>query len=175
MTERKLDIFRVLQAADEKNINFYANLTEEEQKEFQPFIVMRWLSGTFSARQVYFINELLNPYAFSLANHKQLLWQLMTISCSGKQQKHFWNKLPGKKETNKPNATKVIMEYYQYSSNDAIEVLPLFTRDDIVELAEQLGWQQEEIAKIKKEIKSNKDTPKQKTDNEPLTNGLLEF
>ena len=99
MTERKLDIFRVLKNADLKNVDFFGKLTEEEQKAFQPFLVARWLSGTYSARQIYFINEIVNSLVFSLPNHKQLLWQLLTICTSGKQQRYIWNKLPSKVST----------------------------------------------------------------------------
>lgn len=157
MADRKLDIFRVLGAADDKKEDFFTTLTEDEQKELQPFLVARWMSGTFDSRQIFFINEFVNPYAFSLTKHKQLLWQLLTVANSGKDKRYVWNKLPSKRESGKPNAVRVIREYYNYSTRDAIDALELLNRDQVVYLAEQLGWQPEEITKVKRELKVEKD------------------
>jgi hypothetical protein len=149
----KLDIFRVLNALNEKNTGFYSELTEEEQKAFQPFLVMRWMSGTSDARQVYFINEFVNPYTFSLPNHKGLLWQLLVLSNSGRQQRYTWNKLPGSATSPKPASTKVVAEYFKYSTKDAVAALLVLSYQDVVDLAEELGIQPDELAKIKKEFK----------------------
>ena len=156
-SERKLDIFRVLEAINDKDIAFIDKLTEEEAKAFVPFVVQRWLSGTSSAKQVYFINELLNPFVFSLQGHKKLLWSLMMVCSPGKQQRYSWAALPSKKNTSKPTAAKVLQEYYGYSAVEAVNVLDMLTRQHLIDMAEELGWQQEDIAKIKKEVKQDTD------------------
>ena len=173
-TERKLDIFRVLAAADNKDTTFYDKLTVEEEKAFVPLVVARWMSGTSSAKQVYFLNELVNPFVFSLSNHKQLLWDLLTICNVGKKQRYVWNALPGKKNTSKPTAARVVKEYYGYSMSEAVNALPMFTREDLITLAEELGWQSEDIAKIKKEVKASPNLSTQ-PEAAPDTNNLLEF
>lgn len=155
--ERKLDIFKVLGAADSKQEDFYEKLTDEERKEMQPFLVARWMSGTFNASQVYFLNEFVNPYAFSLTSHKQLLWQLLTVCNAGKSQRYTWNKLPAKRESGKPNALKVVRQYFGYSSREAIDALDILKREDVISLAEQLGWQPEDITKIRRELRVEKD------------------
>lgn len=176
MTE-KLDIFRVLNAANDKNREFYNELTPGEVKAFQPFLVMRWMSGTNDAKQILIINELLNPAVFPLTNHKQLLWQLLTVCNSGKKARYSWIKLPSKLDPSRPTCTKVIMEYYGYSTGDAVEALRLLTRDDVIELAEDMGWQKEEIAKIKKEIKSpgDKEDKPTKAKKSASTDDLFEY
>lgn len=150
-TERKLDIFRVLKALDEKDVEFYASLTTEEQKAFQPFLVMRWLSGTYSKQQVFLINELVNPYAFDFREHKELLWYLLTICTSGKSQRYVWNKSSATTPT-ASNAIQAIQEYYQYSRRDAERALKILTQDNVIQIAEELGWQDDEINKIRKEF-----------------------
>jgi hypothetical protein len=175
-TERKLDIFRVLGAADKKQADFYAKLTDEERKEYQPFLVARWLSGTSSPAQVCMLNEFVNPYAFSLTSHKQLLWQLQTICTTGKSQRYVWNKLPSKRETGRPNAVKAVREYFGYSVRDALDAMEILTRTQILDFAEQLGWQPEDIAKIRREIKaSDDDTPKKSKKAVETADNLLEF
>lgn len=153
MSERKLDIFRVLKQVDLKNAEFFSKLTDEEKKAFQPFLIQRWMSGTYSPRQVVFLNELVNPFAFSLANHKDLLWYLMTICSGGKPQRYVWNKLPGKLSTARPVSVKVVQDYLQCSERHAHDALKCLTGNDILNIAEKLGMQTEELAKIRKEYK----------------------
>lgn len=156
MAERKLDIFRVLKALDTKDVNFYANLSEEERKEFQPFLVTRWMSGISSARQVVFINELVNPYLFVThiqRDHKDLLWRLMTLVTTGKSQRYFWNKLPGRASTSKPVSTKLLADKYNYSLREASDALECLSGNDILDLAEEMGVQSDDLAKIRKEFK----------------------
>lgn len=157
----KIDIFRILNQADKKNILFYQQLSEEEKKSFSPFLIQRWLSGTVDSRQVIFLNELLNPFIFSFFNHKHLLWLLITICTNGNIQKYSWNKLPGKQQTHsKPETINIISQYYGYSKKQAKEILNLLSYEEIIWYAEQLGKQPEEIIKLKKEwkneIESNK-------------------
>lgn len=160
-SERKLDIFRVLEAINNKDVTFLDRITEEEAKAFVPFVVQRWMSGTSSARQIFFINELLNPFVFSLQQHKKLLWDLMMVCSPNKPQRYSWNALPGKKNTSKPTAVKVLQQYYGYSATEAVNVLDMLTRQDLIDMAEDLGWQQEDIAKIKKEVKETVSETKQ--------------
>jgi hypothetical protein len=178
MAAPKLDIFRVLNAANSKDVNFFRNLTEEEQKAFLPFLIVRWMSGTSDARQVYFINELMNSFTFSLQQHKELLWQLITICNSGRSQRYVWNKLPAKSTPSHPIAAKAVMEYFGYSTRDANEALLVLSRDEVLEMAEELAFQPDEIAKIKKELKgSGDDAPAKKRSTSDKTQhaDLLEF
>lgn len=156
-TERKLDIFRVLAAADAKDIDFLSKLSQDEIKALQPFLVMRWMSGTPSALQIMMINEVLNPYAFSLATHKELLWQLLVAANSGRKQRYVWNKLPAKATTSKPVSVKVLREYYHYSTADAVDAANVLTKVDILDLAEELGYQPEDLTKIRREYKDDSD------------------
>lgn len=152
----KLDIFRVLGAANKKTRDFPSTLDEAEVKALQPFLVMRWMTGTSDARQVYFTNEFVNPYAFSLTNHKTLLWQLMTIANSGKNQKYSWIKAPARASSSKPVSVGVLQRRYKYNTTDANEALALLDVDDILEMAVDMGCQPDDISKITKEWKPKK-------------------
>lgn len=178
MAERSLDIFKVLDALNAKNVNFYSNLTPEERKGFQPFLVSRWMSGTFDTSQVYLINEFVNPYAFSLQKHQPLLWQLLTVCNSGKKQRYSWNKLPGRRETGRPNAVKCVMQYFGYNTAHAVDAVDILTRTQILDMAGQLGWQPEEITKIRRELKAADDPtekPSKQVKTKKQAEQLLEF
>ena len=149
----KLDIFDTLNHISRKDVGFYDNLSEEEEKAFQPLVVARWLSGIKSERQIYFLNELVNPFTFQFTKHKKLLYYLMTVCTSGKATRYFWNKTSSKKTSSVPLTVKVIRDYYGYNTLQAIEVLPLLSSEVILDYAEQLGRQPDEITKIKRELK----------------------
>lgn len=151
--ERALNLFDALGKISTKQRKYYETLSEEERKEFLPVVLMRWLSGTSDARQIYFINEIVNPFVYSLHKHKELLAALMSVSTSGVSQRYSWLKANSKKSTNTPVIVELIKEYYRYTTSQAIDVLPLLEEADILGYASELGRQPDEIAKIKKEMK----------------------
>lgn len=155
--ERKLDIFKVLNAANSRKSEFYDQLTDEEKKGYAPSVVARWMTGTTDARQVFFTNEFLNPYLFSLYKHPQLLWQLTTVCNSGRNQRYTWNKLPSRRETGKSNAIRLICEYFKYNVSDAVDALEILSRDQVLDIAAHMGWQPDEITKLKRELKGSDD------------------
>jgi len=154
MTERKLDIFRVLGHINKKDKHFYGSLTDEEQKGFAPLVVQRWLSGTNDPAQIIFLNELVNPFVFNIQKHKELIYQLMTICTDGHFSKYSYPKQKPKKSSLMPTTLKVIKQYFTYSSTDAYEALSLLSDTDILTYADELGMQKEDITKIKRELKT---------------------
>lgn len=156
MTSKKhgLDIFRTLDRINHKDQAFYDSLTDEEKKAFQPLVVMRWMSGCKDDRQIIFLNELVNSTVYSFYNHKQLAYDLMTVCSSGKSKRYQWLKARSKKSSTLPETISVIKEYFDYNSSEAYSTLPILTDDDILEYAEYLGRQPDEVAKIKKELKA---------------------
>jgi hypothetical protein len=153
VSERKLDIFTALAASDRKQGQFYAMLSDEEKKGFVPTVHMRWLSGTGNSTQVTMVNEYLNPYVFSLYRHPEMLWKLTTVCTTGRQQRYQWVKAPSKTTTGKTNVIKLIMEYFKYSATHATEALPLLGKDALLAIADELGWQPDDITKLKRELK----------------------
>lgn len=151
----KLDVFKTQDHIYKKDINFYRNLSEEEQKGFAPSVVMRWLSGTKTELQIILLNEFVNSRVFdsTFYKHKELLYFLLVICGIKKPFKPIWNKTISKKSS-VPTIISVIRKTFGYSSMEALDVLPLLSNDDIIKYAEDLGLQKEELNKIKKELKN---------------------
>jgi len=124
-----LDMFkRVLPSIDTRNKQFYENLTEEEQKGFAAWLVMRYLSSAESATpeiiEHYLImtNELVNTNFSELKNHPELLWKLMSVVGIGKSVKHPYV-APGKGKKKKSNAFKAwLHEQYNHLSEQEIDL-----------------------------------------------------
>jgi hypothetical protein len=151
--QRALDIFNLLSNISTKRREHFDALTEQELKEMQPYVVMRWLTGTFDAQQIYFINELVNPFVFELRD-KRLLYYLLTIAAAGKNQRYKWIKPASRKGTGLSTTMLVIKKTYNYTTKQATEVLPILTNEQIMQHAEDLGLQKEEIAQLRKELKT---------------------
>lgn len=152
MTSKKLSIFDTLGNIDKHNIDYYENLTEDEQKEFIPFLVMQWLACSNNPIQVILLNEFVNVYVFWLHKHPELLYYLMTVCTSGTSQRYKWKK-PAAPPAKNTKAIGVIKEAYDYSTRQSREALPFLTNDDIKVLANVLGYQKEQLTDLEKELK----------------------
>jgi hypothetical protein len=150
----KLDIFGVLKHLNGKNHNFYQSLSDDEQKALQPFVLMRWMTGTTSPSQVFFVNELVNPFVFEMAKHKELLVDLLTVCPQSNDPNRRMRWIKAKTTKNSSKTVKLIAEYFNYSTKDAKDILPLLDDETILSYAEQMGYQPDEIREIKTEIKN---------------------
>jgi len=148
----KVDIFALLGNIDIKNYEYFNSMTDEEKKSISPLILMKWMASTRDARQVYFLNELVNPLVFPFHTHKELLIKLMCACAGGKRQRYTWNKNT-KKTTTTPKLVALVQKYYGYSSRDAKDALPCLSDESLLAYTQQLGYQPDEIKLIKKELK----------------------
>jgi hypothetical protein len=151
---RPLDIFEALDRINHNDFGYFATLSEEQQKSFSPYVAMKWMQGTNKKKQLVRLNNRVNPYVFALGNnHKQLMFMLMCSCTEGNGQRYTWSK-GSTKAPAKAHSVGVIMEAYKYTQKQAREVLHMFNMDEILELAQYLGRQTDELTKIKSEHKS---------------------
>ena len=155
MSKHKLDIFKVLSRIDAKDYQFYNDLSETDKKAYVSKVIIRWLSGTRDTLQIQLLNELVNPFIFSLYKHPDLIHKLMCISSTGNK-RYNWNKSLSKKTSSTPTLVSIVKQYYKYNTLDAIDALPLLADEDLMQYATELGMQKDEISKIKKELKARK-------------------
>jgi hypothetical protein len=153
---RPLDIFQALDRINHNDFGFFATLTEEQQKSFSPYVAMKWMHGTSKKKHIVRLNNRVNPYVFVLGNnHKQLMFMLMCSCTDGRAQRYTWTKAAGK-TASKSHTVALIQEAYNYTVKQAKEVLPLFSLEDVLELAQYLGKQTDELTKLKSEHKVKK-------------------
>lgn len=152
-TKRSLDLFGTLNRLSKKDFFVWDNLTEDERKEFVHLIIMRWMSGTSDERQLRLLNGIVNTYVFNIPNHKSLLTKLMAISATGKTFRYKWMKLEAGKEKAKPLSLKVLCAVYGFSMKHANTAIVHFDVNDIIQMAKDLGYQDDELKKIQKEFK----------------------
>jgi hypothetical protein len=148
------DLFAGLAALSKKgalglsNTTWFDGLTPEGQKAAAPFVMMRWLSGTSDPAQIIRLNTVANRYMFAGSADKSSLFKLLAIGTSGKSSRYQWIKGPGSKA--KKLAIECTMAYYECSMREA-QTYRIDT-DSLIEMAEELGWEKDEITKLKKEL-----------------------
>lgn len=148
-TPRKVDIFKVLENIDDGNVNFYDSLTVEEQKSISMVVLMQWMYGMDNTQQLKAIESIVNPFIYSLSSHKSLLFKLMTIASSGTKKRYSWG--PKNKNKSMTLSTAAIASYYGLSKSDAKDYIGLLGRQEIIDIAMGLGYDDSELKKLKKE------------------------
>lgn len=145
-----LDIFKLLSDLSSK-ADAYAKLSDDEKKGFAPIVVQRWLSGTKDERQVIALNTFANPHVFSLGRHPHLIARLFQACNSKVARRYFWLGVKGKKKH--ALVDEVHKQHFQWSSNELRKQQLRMSEDEVLAAAEGLGWQKDELAKLKKELK----------------------
>lgn len=152
MAEYKLDIFDLLGKLNSpRSGDIYSKLSDDEKKGFYPLIVMRWMSGTSDERQIILLNEFVNPYVFSLPEHQHLLMKLLQVASSKTSKRYQW--LGIKSNTKKAESFKVVQQYYEMSFREVKMLSPFPTDEELISMAEELGYTKDEMTKLKKELK----------------------
>lgn len=154
--EYKFDIFSLLDKVNKKNISYISSLSEEDKKHINPYMIMRWMSGSSSPTQIIWLNELLNHTVWGILpdhnkeDHFNIKMFLLTICGTGKSSRFTWIK--SKSDKKHPFTIKVLKEYFNYNTKDAEEVFQILKSEDIIDYAEQLGYQTDDLKKLKKEF-----------------------
>jgi hypothetical protein len=140
-----LDIKRELAAVDLRNYDFYDKLTDQEKKEFSPYVLMRYVGNVEGDRdlQEWFLertNELVNKDHWVLSkNHKALLWKLFAGCGVGMKTYHPYLKAGSKEKAVK--IEKLLAELYPAMKMNEIKILAKkMTKADKDELFDKMGF-----------------------------------
>lgn len=160
----KLDLFRkLLPALDRRDFKLYKNLSEEEKKGFADIVALRYMSCTETENK-YIIEELIilsngaNKHLWNpaLSKHPELKYLILATIGLGGEIKHAYIKAPAGKKRN-IKVFQVLRNFYPTASMDELQLfLDMNDVDALIEVAEMLGMQKDEIKEYKKEVKKVK-------------------
>jgi len=145
------DLFAGLDSLTAGDLNWYDKLSDDGKKAAAPFVIMRWLAGTSDPAQIVRLNTFVNPYAFSLGQEKALLFKLLAAATTHKLKRYYWLKAPG--GTSNKLSLEVTKQYYGWSTREA-ELQPI-EPDDLITMAEELGWDNDQLKKLKAEVEKD--------------------
>lgn len=150
----KLSIANETAQLNKKNRNFFNELTDEEQKKFSTYLIMKYsanVEGSADLQEWYLraSNERVNQNFFDLGRHPKLQWLLCTTISPGMgPQRHYW--IPAKKKDGKINTklTKFLTKLNPHLKEDDIELLSIINSEvDIKQLAVDMGMSDQDIKK----------------------------
>lgn len=153
----KLTLSKVLNALDNRQINFYDTLSDEEKKDFQPYVLMRFMSHSETGSDLAKLslmatNEFVNKYQWDLPKEKELYAKLLSASGLGFKQNHKW--IAGKNTNTSTDPVKALvkekLKFLNWNANN-VELnlyISRLSKDDVKELCDEIGKQAEETKKI---------------------------
>lgn len=142
------EIFDHIKEIEKNNVNFYDNLSDEQKKTVNFFMLFKWLSYTGNGKQIQLMNHLVNTKLFSLAQHKSLLWKLLCAASNGKNN-YKWLKRDLKKQS---ALTNFVATMYNCRINEVEDILELHSKEELLELVLEANLEKIESDKLKKEI-----------------------
>jgi len=158
----KIDMFKeLLPALDRRDFKFYANLTDEQKKSFAGIVAMRYLSVVSDKNlklceyHINMVNEAANRHFWNseMQKHKELQYLTLAVSGIGEKQHHQWIKGPvTRKKKNK--IMQLLSEFYPTANDAELQMFfDMNKEEDIIGIAKRLGYQDEQIRDLKKELK----------------------
>jgi len=149
-----INIFNLLSAIDKKDYNYFDNLSEEEQKQISPYLLMRWGStvhGNNDISKYYALstNSFVNENFWDYSNNKKFSWLLLCSASPGiGKQKHYW--LGAAKGKNESKLKKALLELMPNKKSSEIDlILKVNTKEEIFEWLRSLGWEEQKLKELK--------------------------
>jgi len=150
----KLDLKRVLKAMDLRQKDFYDKLSDEEKKDFSPFLLGRYASSVQTENtdmqhlHIQGANDLVNNNFSLLSKNKKLFWLLLSMVGSGSVQFHPWVGDKKKGASNSKGA-KFLSEQFPAMKEDEIALLAeINDKKSLTAYAKSIGMEDKEIKKI---------------------------
>ena len=144
-----LDLKTTLRNADMRNKNHFDKMSEQDQKLYSPFMLMKYMASVkgeqwMQEHYVEMINECVNKHLWTISKYKKLSWMLTAMCGVEQQQFHPW--LGSKKKTGNNDKQKMLSTLYENMKQDDIELLAeINDKKELKELARDFGNDDKQI------------------------------
>jgi hypothetical protein len=148
----KLDIFDELRHADMGNKDFYAGLTPDLKKQFSPLVAMRWFSAAqdtsvYKEYVLCLVNEMLNVDFWSIREHPELQWKIMSLCGPGKSIRRQWINMPKRRKISKVG--EFMLQWFPSANDQELDILTgKITREDFEQFVKSTGCTEEEYKEV---------------------------
>lgn len=154
----ELDLFAVLRFLDQKNMELYSELKQDEDMlvEFNKMVgwlLPRWMAGSTSNADhrllIKNFNEYVNVGWFTYSGHPELQAKLLACCGIGRPTKHKFTKPQGATSFQEIRSLLEI-KYDDISDDEIVMWCRLNNENDLVEFAGRCGYQEKETKELKK-------------------------
>lgn len=146
MAAKQIPLNKILPAIDRKDRDFYDNLSDDEKKGFNPFLLVRYCANVESdwTMEHYYIastNHFVNKNMFDISKHPKLQWLTLTAASPGQgDQRHTWIKQKKKEKAPTAGIKKQLAEYFPIMKDDELDLLAkITTKKELREYAKAHG------------------------------------
>ena len=154
----KLDIFECFRKLNSLDFDFWDKLTPEERKQISPYVFTMWMQNSPNDGQVLYLNEFVNPYLFTtLKGHDDISFILLALSSRGKSNRYSWVKRPTSKSSKSDAVKEILGQYFEEADRNLSYYIDHMDVDDFTKICEKMGFQDDEIKKLKKEFNKLKE------------------
>lgn len=134
-SDRRLDIFEVMNAIDRHDIHFLDRLPPERAKGFVPVVALRWASiasdSLVADALLILINERVNHHGFDLADYPDLFFKVMA-TCGMGRTRHHW--IAPAKGTRSPSRLRAFFEeQFPDANEEEIDLLHSLSKPQVFE------------------------------------------
>jgi hypothetical protein len=157
--EYKSNLADILASLDKKDYDLFSKMNDEQKKDFQPFVLMRYMSslpdGPESLYALIAVNEMVNKNFWDLTSEKDLQAKLLSASGIGKKSYHQWI---SNKSQNVNTLHSFILRIFENKNWHCNKTeVDMFcknnTLDDIIDLCMEYGITKDEQKKITEQYK----------------------
>lgn len=159
----KLDLFgKLLPALDRRDFSLWRKLTEEERAGFADIVALRYMScvsdtNPFCEYYIEAANEFGNQHLWNshIRNHPGLKYLMLACVGVGEKTNHQWIKGPSRPKNDK--VREMLKAFYPTANREEINMmLEMNTDEELLEMAEMMGYQADQIKQLKQDIKKVK-------------------
>lgn len=130
------DLFDQLKAISVGNVLAWDELTPQERKAFNPYIVALWLSCTSDKTQV---KNLASLGLLPLTCTKEVAFTLLCGACTGNK-RYKWMFVKSDEVR-----LQCVQEYYKCTPSIALQYNKLLSKRELALMAQRLGWDDKRI------------------------------
>lgn len=144
-----LDMGRVLNAIANRDFDFYSRCTDDEKKDINMWVLMRFISNATTNKEHYlilvngFVNVNFND--IGIKNHKELLWKLFCVCGLGQRESFKYVKPKSVTKTKLMNALEKI--YPSYKDYEIEMFINSNTEEDLIDLLKDYNYEDADIIK----------------------------
>ena len=133
---KKFDIQYVLKRFQHGDYEFVNNLSDDDLKELNPFVMLMWAAEPMDniEAQKIVLDDFIGDKFFELYKHPKLQMMLMIAAVSGFSGGYRFMRPSKKSEHDK--TVELVMREFSCDRNAATEYLEFLTEDDLAELKE---------------------------------------
>lgn len=133
MTNKKKgnELFDYFDAVNEGDFSYVDNMSEEDAKKIQPFVLLSWMHGAAqnNAEHTILTDMYCNRAVFSLSSHRRLLLKMFIEANSEMGDTRYRFVRPKTKKSDKN--IRAVAEYYAIGLKEAADYVTILDEDDL--------------------------------------------